>query len=374
MIKKITTFVILSFIVIACSSSDDAGSTGDNNDTFNRSDLLSNTADNIIIPAFQDLQSELSALDVARANFINDMNQSNLDALSAAWLDAYKVWQYVEMFNLGQANNLGGGAFGFVSFFNIYPVTVSDIETGANTGSYDLNSSNYHDAQGFAALDFLIHGVATGDVSPIDKFMTNSDADGYVTYITDVVAQMNALNNTILNDWENTFRDTFVNNTASGLNGSLNNLVNDFIFYYEKGFRANKIGIPAGNFSNESLPEKVEAFYKDNVSKELALIAMSAIEDMFVGRAYNGSATGESFATYLAFLDRNDLSTAITNQFAAARAAINGLNSSFSQQIETNNVQMTETYDTIQAAVPLIKVDMASAFSVIIDFVDADGD
>ena len=35
---------------------------------------------------------------------------------------------------------------------------------------------------------------------------------------------------------------------------------------------------------------------------------------------------------------------------------------------------MTETYDTIQAAVPLIKVDMASAFSVIIDFVDADGD
>ena len=125
MIKKITTFVILSFIVIACSSSDDAGSTGDNNDTFNRSDLLSNTADNIIIPAFQDLQSELSALDVARANFINDMNQSNLDALSAAWLDAYKVWQYVEMFNLGQANNLGGGAFGFVSFFNIYPVTVS---------------------------------------------------------------------------------------------------------------------------------------------------------------------------------------------------------------------------------------------------------
>ena len=204
--------------------------------------------------------------------------------------------------------------------------------------------------------------------------MTNSDADGYVTYITDVVAQMNALNNTILNDWENTFRDTFVNNTASGLNGSLNNLVNDFIFYYEKGFRANKIGIPAGNFSNESLPEKVEAFYKDNVSKELALIAMSAIEDMFVGRAYNGSATGESFATYLAFLDRNDLSTAITNQFAAARAAINGLNSSFSQQIETNNVQMTETYDTIQAAVPLIKVDMASAFSVIIDFVDADGD
>ena len=374
MIKKITTFVILSFIVIACSSSDDAGSTGDNNDTFNRSDLLSNTADNIIIPAFQDLQSELSALDVARANFINDMNQSNLDALSAAWLDAYKVWQYVEMFNLGQANNLGGGAFGFVSFFNIYPVTVSDIETGANTGSYDLNSSNYHDAQGFAALDFLIHGVATGDVSPIDKFMTNSDADGYVTYITDVVAQMNALNNTILNDWENTFRDTFVNNTASGLNGSLKNLVNDFIFYYEKGFRANKIGIPAGNFSNESLPEKVEAFYKDNVSKELALIAMSAIEDMFVGRAYNGSATGESFATYLAFLDRNDLSTAITNQFAAARAAINGLNSSFSQQIETNNVQMTETYDTIQAAVPLIKVDMASAFSVIIDFVDADGD
>ena len=29
-------------------------------------------------------------------------------------------------------------------------------------------------------------------------------------------------------------------------------LTNDFIFYYEKGFRANKLGIPAGIFSSKA--------------------------------------------------------------------------------------------------------------------------
>ncbi|AOW21321.1 imelysin family protein [Urechidicola croceus] len=375
MIKKLITLLTISLIILACSSSSDEDSGGempDNN--FDRTALLSNIADNIIIPAFQDLQTEISILDVARGNFINDMSQSNLDALSTAWLNAYKTWQHVEMFNLGEAENLGGGAFGFVSFFNIYPVTVADIENGAATGNYDLNTPNYHDAQGFPALDFLIHGVVTGDTNPIDKFTTNTNADGYVTYITNVIAQIQTLNNRILNNWENTYRDTFVGDTSNGLNSSLNKLVNDFIFYYEKGFRANKFGIPAGNFSNETLPEKVEAFYKQDISKELAIEGLQAIENLFNGRAYGSNATGESFKTYLEFLERDDIVTSINDQLAIVRTEINNLDDNFYQQIMSDNIQMTTTYDVIQTVVPLLKIDMAQAFNVTIDFVDADGD
>lgn len=373
--KKIATLFILFIIVIACSSSDDGdGNGGDGNDSFDRSALLAHTADNIIIPAFQDFQSKLSELDIARGNFVNDMTESNLQSLSASWLNAYKVWQYVQMFNIGEAQNLGGGERGFVSFFNIYPLTVSDVENGAAAGNYDLNTSNYHDAQGFSALDFLIHGVASGDVNPIDKFMTNSNAEGYVTYITNVVAQMNALNNSITSNWENNYRDVFVNNTDTGLNGSVNKLINAFIFFYEKGFRAEKIGIPAGNFSTQPLPEKVEGFYKRDVSKTLALEALTAIEDMFNGRSYSNVSSGESFKTYLETLDRSDLVTAINLQFAEVRASLNSLNTNFYEQVETGNTQMTQSYDTIQAGVPLLKVDMAQTFNVVIDYVDADGD
>lgn len=374
MLKKIILFVIV-VVAISCSSSDDNGGSN-NDDGFDRTALLTNIADNVIIPAFQDLQTKLLALDIAKDNFVNDKSTTNLDALSDAWLNAYKVWQHVQMYNIGEATNLGGGdEFGFVSFFNIYPVTVADIENAANTGNYDLNTANYHDAQGFPALDFLIHGVATGDTLPIDKFTTHTDFNGFTTYLEAVVAQMITLNDTILNNWTSSFRNTFINNTASGLSGSFNMIASDFLFYYEKGFRAQKIGIPAGVFSNGgTLPETVEALYKQDVSKVLALESLTAIENVFNGNYYNSSVSGASFKTYLNFLEREDLVTEINNQFTAVRNIINDLDDSFYQQVLDNNVQMTATYDVIQAGVPKLKVDMMQTLNVVIDFTDSDGD
>ena len=374
MLKKVFILFTTAMVVIACSSTDDSNGSG-TNDGFNRTELLTNVADNLIVPAFQDLQTKLSALDVANESFVTNKSVTNLELLSDAWLDAYKVWQHVQIYNLGEADNLGGGERGFVSFFNIYPVTVADIENGANTGNYDLNTANYHDAQGFPALDFLIHGVATGDALPIDKFITNSDSNGYTTYLTDVITQMITLNDAIVNSWESGYRDTFIDNTDSGVNGSFNKLANDLIYSYEKDFRAQKVGIPAGVFSNGgSLPETVEAFYKKDVSKELALEALIGIENLFNGVGYASTTTGSSLNTYLEFLDRADLVIEINNQFTAAENAINGLNENFYQQTIDNNAQMTAAYDIIQAAIPKLKVDMKQALNFVIDYVDGDGD
>ena len=374
MLKKVFILFTIAMVVIACSSTDDSNGSG-TNDGFNRTELLTNVADNLIVPAFQDLQTKLSALDAANESFVTNKSVTNLELLSDAWLDAYKVWQHVQIYNLGEADNLGGGERGFVSFFNIYPVTVADIENGANTGNYDLNTANYHDAQGFPALDFLIHGVATGDALPIDKFITNSDSNGYTTYLTDVITQMITLNDAIVNSWESGYRDTFIDNTDSGVNGSFNKLANDLIYSYEKDFRAQKVGIPAGVFSNGgSLPETVEAFYKKDVSKELALEALIGIENLFNGVGYASTTTGSSLNTYLEFLDRADLVIEINNQFTAAENAINGLNENFYQQTIDNNAQMTAAYDIIQAAIPKLKVDMKQALNFVIDYVDGDGD
>ncbi|MFV9551539.1 imelysin family protein [Algibacter sp. PT7-4] len=374
--KKYFLGIILVSIIVACSSSssDDEPKVADN---FDRGAMLTNLADNIIIPAFEDLQTKLSALDIARGNFVNDMNQTNLDLLSDAWLDAYKTWQYVEMFNIGKAEGIDNTNFiGFVSFFNIYPVEVLDIENGADTGTYDLTTSNYHDGQGFPALDFLIHGLADSDATALEKFTTNSKNEGYVTYMADVVSRMNTLNTSILDDWKNTYRNTFVTNIESSSTGSISKIVNDFVFYYEKGLRANKFGIPAGNFSSTPLPEKVEAFYKQDVSKELALEAMTAVQDFFQGKAYNGTTSGESFKTYLVALDRSDLVTIIDSKFDDARQKIQVLDDNFFNQVNADNTKMTEAYDALQLAVVSLKVDMMGALDISLDegFVDSDGD
>jgi hypothetical protein len=43
-------------------------------------------------------------------------------------------------------------------------------------------------------------------------------------------------------------------------------------------------------------------------------------------------------------------------------------------QINTNNYDMLFTYDKIQAAVPLLKIDMLVYLSINVDYIDADGD
>lgn len=365
--KKILLVVLFLSVILACSSSDDS-TNSDNNESFDQEALLTNLADNIIITSFKSFQSTLSQLDAARANFVNNRTQSNLDELSMAWYRAYKSWQNIEMFNIGVAEVQGGNVRGFVSFFNIYPVNVADIETAVNTGVYDLNSANYHDAQGFPALDFLIHGVATGDFASLDKFTSNDLFEGYLEYLTNVVSQMMAKNNAIVNSWEGTYRNDFVTNTGNSTTSSFSKIVNDYIYYFEKGLRAAKIGIPAGNFSNDPLPDRVEAIFKAEVSRDLAIQGLDAVVNVFNG------ANGEGFADYLDALDRSELKNEIRNQFSVARTKLLELDQNLYQQVLDDNTKMTEAYDALQAAVVLLKVDMVSAFSVSIDFVDADGD
>ena len=67
-------------------------------------------------------------------------------------------------------------------------------------------------------------------------------------------------------------------------------LTNDFIYYFEKGLRTNKFGIPAGVFSaNNTRSANVEAYYNTTQSKVLSLEALDAVEGFFKGQAYNST-------------------------------------------------------------------------------------
>lgn len=371
MIKKIAICLILA-LAISCSSSDDSSNGGADN--FDRQALLTNLADNIIIPSYQDFDNKLGSLKSSIETFVTTPNQTNLNSARNSWLVAYKSWQHVEMFNIGKAEELNQYYF----FMNIYPVSAADIEGAVASGSYDLDSPNFHDAQGFPALDYLLYGVAEDDSAILAKFSTDENADGYKDYLVDVINQMDQLTTEVVSDWTNSYRGQFVNSTENTATSSLNKFVNDFIFYYEKSLRANKFGIPAGVFSTTPLPEKVEAYYKRDISRELSLEALEAVQNVFNGKSFNGTQTGPSFKTYLDHLNTNEdsqnLSTAINDQLNVARTIIQSLDNDFYQQIMTDNSKMTEAYDALQKVVVYLKVDMLQAFNISVDYVDADGD
>lgn len=360
MIKKIFSFTfILIFLIFSCSSDNDDSSS---EVWEQKSEMLTNWADNFIIPSHSTLLNNLVYLEGAGNSFTNLPNQQNLDSLRTVFINAYMSWQYVEMFDIGPAEESY-----YKSKMNIYPTTISRIEINIQNENTDFNNSNNYSAQGFPALDYLLYGIETSDELIISKYNTDPK---YLSYLSEIINQM--LQNTypIVEEWES-YRNSFISSVENTATSSVNKMTNDFIYYYEKGFRANKFGIPAGVFSGGALPEKVEAYYNKNISKALALESFQAIKNFYNG---NGGVSLRQYISEVSTAEYSELSTDILDLFNIAENLINGLDDNFYNQILTNNVQVLEAYDAIQQGTILLKTDMLSVLQIPTDYVDADGD
>ena len=360
MIKKIFSFTfILIFLIFSCSSDNDDSSS---EVWEQKSEMLTNWTDNFIIPSHSTLLNNLVYLEGAGNSFTNLPNQQNLDSLRTVFINAYMSWQYVEMFDIGPAEESY-----YKSKMNIYPTTISRIEINIQNENTDFNNSNNYSAQGFPALDYLLYGIETSDELIISKYNTDSK---YLSYLSEIINQM--LQNTypIVEEWES-YRNSFISSVENTATSSVNKMTNDFIYYYEKGFRANKFGIPAGVFSGGALPEKVEAYYNKNISKALALESFQAIKNFYNG---NGGVSLRQYISEVSTAEYSELSTDILDLFNIAENLINSLDDNFYNQILTNNVQVLEAYDAIQQGTILLKTDMLSVLQIPTDYVDADGD
>ena len=370
MFKKIFLLFFISFILINCSDSeDDIVDDNKNSISYDRSKMLIHWADKIIIPAHTAFKETLANLDNSTKAFVASPNQTNLDDLRSKWLVSYKSWQHIEMFDIGKAEEIY-----FKSKMNVYPIDKIWLDNKIEKGSYDLENPNNYSSQGYPALDYMLYGIGLDDMSILNKYTKNAN---YINYLTALVNKMVSSTNTVINDWTN-YRATFVSSTDNTATSSVNKLTNDFIYYYEKGLRANKVGIPAGVFSGAPLKVNVESYYKQDVSKELLLEAMDASIKFYNGTSYDGLSSGPSLKSYLTHLnstkDGSSLSDLVTTKLEAAKTQINSLSNNFVTQIESDNSKLLITYDAIQTVVVLLKVDMLQAFNVNVDYLDADGD
>ena len=151
--------IIRVFFVVLFSCSED-NSTPDSSDNYNRVDLLSNLVNNIIIPSHQNFDDELGLFENSLNAFIDDRSLSNLEELQIQFVETYKAWQHIEMFNIGYAEEIY-----YASKMNIYPANVSRIIENINTNNIDLdNNPNQFSTQGFPAIDYLLFGIA-GDTN-----------------------------------------------------------------------------------------------------------------------------------------------------------------------------------------------------------------
>ena len=350
------------------SSGTTSTNTSSQNETFDRGTILSNYSENIIIPRYTIFKSSMDNLKNSIETFKSNPNSDNYDLLQNDWIDAYKKWQYVEMFNISKAEEIM-----YNLKMNTYPASKERIDNNIDIEQSDLSNPNDWAAQGFPGLDYMMHGIAENKDAVIELYSSNSK---YGNYLSTLGNLMSDVTNSVVEDWSS-YKETFNTSTENTATSAFNMMVNDFVYYFEKGLRTNKIGIPAGRFSSLPLPEKIEAYYYSkngfgNLSKALVLEARQAATDFFTGSNSEG-VKGPSYSSYLDYLE-TEIGPTVETKLEEAKVSLDSLQDNFIDQIADNNTLMLLAFDALQTIVVNLKTDMLSNFNIAVDYTDADGD
>jgi hypothetical protein len=156
-------------------------------------------------------------------------------------------------------------------------------------------------------------------------------------------------------------------------------MVNAFVLYYERYFRSGKIGLPVGAMTGVAKPELVEGYYTPDFSTQFAIISLNAIMSFYEGRSFDGMAVGSSMKSYLNAIGTQDdngalMADVISTELAEVDTKLKALSVSMKDAVQNNRPAVLSIYDEAQQVVPLLKVDMVSAFGISITYVDNDGD
>lgn len=365
--KYSLVFAAVLLVMSGCKKDPDPEPAGE----FDRSAMLANYADQIIIPRYTALKDAVDQLSQSAAAFTASPDNSNLTALRTQWSNSYHFWQRCSMFEFGPAANEL-----LRSTCNTFPTDTSDIENNVATGNWVLDAASNIDAIGFPALDYLLHGNHQTDDELIELFSTAPHAQNRASYLMEIINQMNTKIEAVHNNWTGNYRNTFIAATGTDIGSSLSLMVNDLNLDYELIKNA-KIGIPAGMQTlGIPVPEYCEAYYS-GISLSLALESLRANRDVYLGRGTDGT-NRSGLDDLLEFLGAQhtsgSLNNAIINQFSSSESALEEIEDPLSQRVTDSPQAVANAHTKLQQHVVLYKTDMASAMSVLITYSSGDGD
>lgn len=343
-------------------------------DSFDKSGMLANIADNIIMPQYQSFKIQTDSLQLLAADFTTSPNATTLSALQAKVIETYSYYQWISTFEFGPAETDIIRAN-----FNTFPCDTTQINSNISSGVYDLASVSNIDAKGFPGIDFLLFGISLDNNYILSLYTTSPTATNAKNYLTALVNELKIKTDAINVAWNSSggnYISTFKESTGSDVGGSIGMLVNQLNYDFEILKNA-RIGIPLGKKSlGIPLPEKSEAYYSQQ-SLLLVMEHIKNIENIYLGRS-KANVDGKGLDDYLVHINAmygsGTLNDAIKNKFVSAKAKLLDIPGPLSQAVLTSPAIVDAAYLELQQLVVLLKVDMSSSLGVLITYVDSDGD
>jgi hypothetical protein len=194
-------------LTIAACSSNDSNETGIEGNNYNRTLLLTNWADNIIIPSYVNYQTKIEVLATNINTFNSVTTEVNLQAVRTSWIEAYKAYQYVALYSFGKSQEIY-----LKESANTYPTNIAGIEANVNDGGTTWHYYHSLTSKVFR-FDYLINGLSTTDALIVTQYTTNANAAKYKKYLTDVTTLKNA--DSVVTDWNSGYRNSYIANNGT---------------------------------------------------------------------------------------------------------------------------------------------------------------
>jgi len=373
--RHLLVLVFIMAVTLSCKKDDPEVADIQPTAAFNIENLLTNWSTSIIIPSYEQYQTNVLELQKAASQFKASPSEINLTNVRSAWLSAYMAWQKVAMYEFGPAADIT-----LRSETNIYPTDTAELKDLIKQGSININGANKLDVKGFPALDYLINSGSATKI--VGRYTDSILGTNRLNYLEEVVNQIANNAESVNIKWSSN-GGNYVNqfNGANGTDAgsSLGQVINALTQHIERHLRDGKLGIPNGNrnFSGTSLPGHVEALYYGNTSIELALENLNAIEAFYNG-SNNDGVEGIGLDDYLISLgaeyNEGTLNDVIKAQFAACRNKLNAIPKPLKESLTSNKANVDEAVKELQRLIILFKADIPSATGVLITYQDNDGD
>ncbi len=343
-------------------------------DSFDKSGMLANIGNNIIIPAYANLKISLDSLQASSNLFIANPTLSTLTKLQTIFSQTYKNYESTAAFEFGPAEDEY-----FRTNFNVFPCDTLQINSKISNADFILVAASDMDAKGLPAIDYLLYGSNKDNNIVLAKFTIDGHASNAKTYLAGLINELKTKCDAVNKGWSSSggnYISAFKSTTGSDVGGSIGMLVNQLNYDLEL-LKNTQLGIPLGKKTlGVAQPTKVEALYSE---QSLVLVAahLKSIENIYLGRS-TSDIEGLGLDDYLAHIgtqyESGSLNDAIKNKFSMAKNLLSLIPGTLTDAVISNASVVDAAYIALQQLVILLKVDMPSALGVSITYVDNDGD